>query len=32
MAVKYICSAHHIEAAKPGPCPICKAAMQKVDI
>ncbi len=32
MAVKYICGAHHVEAVKPGVCPICKAPLQKVDI
>lgn len=32
MAVKYICNAHHIESVRPGVCPLCKQALQKVDI
>jgi rubrerythrin len=31
-AVKYICSAHHIETVQPGRCPICGKTLQRIDV
>lgn len=32
MATKYICGSCHIEAAKPGACPLCKQTLKKIDV